>query len=392
MKFFAFHLMPWPHLPADFEQHYKTSWIWCPNSFYDPKLGHRVYNDYLDQLEYAEKLGFDGVCVNEHHQTAYGHMPSPNIIAAALARRTEHIKIAVIGNALPLYDPPQRVAEEIAMLDVITNGRIISGQVVGGGPEYYSFGINPAFARERFTEAHELIMRIWTETGPFSHYGKHYKVKYVNSWPKPIQQPHPPIWVPGAGSLETMDWVAKKRYAFMGIPYFHIDVFKKNFDYFRNATEKCGYTAHAEQLGWLVPIYVAETDEQARQEFEPHLWYFVKKLLKGLTIIPPGYTSVKSMAKIWKDAQKNFMGTVETWEELLAGGYIIAGSPETVTARLVEYGHKIGFGNLLSILQFGDMPHDKCMRNMELFAKEVMPKLRKEFAETEPVSALQEVS
>jgi alkanesulfonate monooxygenase SsuD/methylene tetrahydromethanopterin reductase-like flavin-dependent oxidoreductase (luciferase family) len=379
MKFFLFHLMPWPYLPNDFEQHYKTSWIWCPNSFYDPKRGNQVYNDYLDQLEYAEKLGFDGVCVNEHHQTAYGHMPSPNIIAAALARRTEKIKIAVIGNALPLYDPPQRVAEEIAMLDVITNGRIISGQVVGGGPEYYSFGINPSFARERFYEAHELIMRIWTEDGPFSHYGKHYKIKYVNAWPKPVQQPHPPVWIPGAGSLETMDWVAKKRYAFMGIPYFHLDVFRKNFDYFRSATEKNGYTTPAEQLGWLLPIYVAETDEQARREFEPHLWYFTKKLLKGLTIMPPGYTSAKSAVKIWGDMQKNFMGAVETFEEMVNGGYVIVGSPQTVAEKLIQYREELGFGNLLSILQFGNMPHDKTLRNMELFAQEVVPQLRSKY-------------
>lgn len=381
MKFFLFHLMPWPHLPQDFEQHYKTSWIWCPNSFYDPKLGHTVYNSYLDQLEYAEKLGFDGVCVNEHHQTAYGNMPSPNIIAAALARRTEKIKIAVVGNALPLYDPPQRVAEEIAMLDVITNGRIISGQVIGGGPEYYSFGINPSFARERYAEAHELIMKIWTEEGPFSFYGKHYKVKYCNAWPKPVQKPHPPIWVPGAGSLETMDWVAKQRYAFMGIPYFHIDVFRKNFAYFRAATEKCGYKAKPDQLGWLVPVYVGETDEAARKAFEPHVWYFVKKLLKGLTIIPPGYTSVKSMIKIWGEAQKNFMGACETWEDIIAGGYVICGSPQTVRERLLHHIKDLGSGNLLSLCQFGDMPHDKAMRNMEMFSTEVMPWLRQQLGE-----------
>lgn len=222
-------------------------------------------------------------------------------------------------------------------------------------------------------------MRIWTEDGPFSHYGKHFKLKYVNSWPKPLQQPHPPIWIPGAGSLETMDWVAKKRYAFMGIPYFHIDVFRKNFNYFREATEKNGYTAKPSQLGWLVPIYVAETDDQARKEFEPHLWYFIKKLLKGLTIIPPGYTSAKSMAKIWGDAQKNFLEKVETWEEILAGGYAIVGSPETVCEKLIKYGNDVGFGNLLSIMQFGDMPHEKAMRNMNLFATEVMPKLRQAF-------------
>ncbi|MEW6732246.1 MAG: LLM class flavin-dependent oxidoreductase [Acidobacteriota bacterium] len=378
MKFFFFHLMPWPHLPDDFEQNHRSAWIWCPNSFYDPKEGYKIYNRYLDELEYAEKLGFDGVCVNEHHQTAYGNMPSPNIIAAALARRTEQIKIAVVGNALPLYDPPQRVAEEIAMLDVITGGRIISGQVIGGGPEYFSFGINPSFSRERFAEAHELIMRIWTEDGPFSHYGKHYKIKYVNAWPKPFQKPHPPIWIPGAGSIETIEWVAQKRYAYMGIPYFHIDVFRKNFEHFRQSAEKAGYTADPEQLGWLVPIYIAETDEQARKEYEPHLWYFVKKLLKGLTTIPPGYTSARSTMKILA-ALNQFMGTVETWDGILAGSYAIVGSPQTVREQLISRLKELGCGNLLGLFQLGSLPAELTKKNLDLFATEVMPTLRQEF-------------
>ena len=140
---------------------------------------------------YAEELGFDGVCVNEHHQNAYGNMPSPNLIASILARQTTRVKIAVVGNALPLYDPPTRVAEEFAMIDVISGGRLIAGMVVGGGPEYYSFSVNPTHARERFREAHDLIMKAWTEPGPFECIGKHYQLRYVNPWPRPLQQPHP---------------------------------------------------------------------------------------------------------------------------------------------------------------------------------------------------------
>ena len=105
-----------------------------PNSLYDPVVGSQLYNRYLDELIYAEELGFDGVCVNEHHQNAYGNMPSPNLIASILARQTSRVKIAVVGNALPLYDPPTRVAEEFAMIDVISGGRLIAGMVVGGGP------------------------------------------------------------------------------------------------------------------------------------------------------------------------------------------------------------------------------------------------------------------
>ena len=120
MLFVCFHLMPWPHLPADFEQRHESAWLDLPNSLYDPVRGHTLYNEYLDQLVAAERLGFDVIGVNEHHQNAYGLMPSPNIMAASLIQRTSRIKVLVLGNALPLYDHPQRVAEELAMLDVLS--------------------------------------------------------------------------------------------------------------------------------------------------------------------------------------------------------------------------------------------------------------------------------
>lgn len=376
MKHFLFHLMPYPHLPADFEQHHESAWVWVPNDLFDPARAHAFYNDYLDQLVYAEELGFDGVCVNEHHQNAYGLMPSPNIIAAMLAARTERIKIAVVGNALPLYDPPTRVAEEIAMLDCISGGRIISGQVIGGGPEYYSFSINPAEARTRFAEAHEIIMRAWTQPGPFPFYGEHYKLRYVNVWPKPLQKPHPPVWIPGAGSIETMEFVARRRYAYMGIPYFHIDFFKKNYAMFKEINEReTGEPAHPEQMGLLMPIYVADTDAKAREEFEQHFWYFKNKLIPGLTLSPPGYTSTKStlrMARVFAEG-KLFITGVETWADVEAGSFALVGSPETVAQRLIEHARDIGCGNLLGLFQLGDMPGDKARRNMERYAREVMP-------------------
>jgi alkanesulfonate monooxygenase SsuD/methylene tetrahydromethanopterin reductase-like flavin-dependent oxidoreductase (luciferase family) len=375
MKHFLFHLMPYQDLPADFEKHHDSAWVWIPNELFDPKQAHRYYNDYLDQLVEAETLGFEGICVNEHHQNAYGLMPSPNIIASMVAARTRRIKIAVVGNALPLYDPPTRVAEEIAMLDVISGGRIISGQVIGGGPEYFSFSINPTEARTRFAEAHELIMRAWTQPGPFEFYGKHYKLRYVNTWPKPLQQPHPRIWIPGAGSLETMEFVAKRRYAYMGIPYFHIDFFKRNYATFRDCCEKEGYQAHPEQMGLLMPIYVAETDAQARREFEEHFWYFQKKLIPGLTLSPPGYTSVQSALRVAKALRdgKTWISGCETWEDVEKGCFAIVGSPETVAERIIEHAGDIGCGNMLGLFQLGNMPHAKARENARRYAEAVMP-------------------
>jgi len=376
MNVFMFHLMPWPDLPASYEG---WAWVKCPNSFYDPRRGHELYNRYLDELVRAEALGFDGVCVNEHHANAYGNMPSPNLIASILARQTHRVRIAVVGNALPLYHPPTRVAEEYAMIDCISGGRLIAGMVVGGGPEYYSNGLNPAEARERFYEALELILRCWTEAGPFVHMGKHYKIRYVNPWPRPLQRPHPPIWIPGAGSYETMDFVAKRRWAYMGIPYFHKRVFKKNFDYFREACAREGYAASPEQMGWLVPVYVAESDARARAEFEPRLWYFARKLLPGINITPPGYTSARSALKI-VGAFGDFMLNVTSWDEIVAGGYAIVGSPATVREQMLEMVRWLGVGNVLTLLQLATLPADLTRKNMELFAAEVMPALRREEA------------
>jgi alkanesulfonate monooxygenase SsuD/methylene tetrahydromethanopterin reductase-like flavin-dependent oxidoreductase (luciferase family) len=386
MKFFMFHLMPYRDLPDDFEEHHDSAWVWVPNELYDPSTGAGYYREYLDQLAYAEELGFDGVCVNEHHQNAYGLMPSPNLIAAALTQRTSRVRIAIVGNALPLYDPPTRVAEEIAMLDLMSGGRIIAGQVIGGGPEYYSFSINPAEARTRFAEAHEIIMRAWTQPGPFEFYGEHYKLRYVNTWPRPLQKPHPPIWIPGVGSLETMEFVARHRYAYMGIPYFHIDFFKKTYALFKRACEQQGYRAHPEQMGLLMPIYVGETDEQARREFEEHFWYFKRKLIPGILLSPPGYTSVQSALRIFKGVESSFISGVETWDDVEAGSFATVGSPETVFEKLSEHLTDLGAGNLLTLMQLGNMPSDKARANMARFAEQVMPRLAEAFPDSaEPV-------
>ena len=253
VQFFYFHLMPWPHLPPDFDRRHATSWVTFSNRFYDPQRGHALYNEYLDEMEYAETLGYDGLGVNEHHQNAYGTMPSPNLMAAALIRRTQRAKIAILGNAIPLRDHPLRVAEEIALLDVVSGGRIISGFVRGIGSEYHAFSLDPTQSRDRFYEAHDLIVRSWTEPGPFEWYGEHYKLRYVNPWPRPLQQPHPPIWSPSLGSNETIDWAARNHYTYLQT-YTDMNTLRRVFGELKEATRKHGYEAPPEQIGWSLPI------------------------------------------------------------------------------------------------------------------------------------------
>ena len=375
MQYFFFHLMSWPYLPAGFDKDYDSAWVWLPNSMYDPVKGQALYRDYIDTLAYAETLGFDGVCVNEHHQNAYGLMPSPNLIAAALTQRTSKIKLAVIGNALPLYNPPLRVAEEFAMLDVMSGGRLMAGMVIGGGPEYFSYQVNPTHARERFREALDLIVKAWTVPGPFTWDSKHYFFRYVNPWPRPLQRPHPPIWIPGAGSLETIEFVAQRRYAYMGIPYFHIDVFRRVFGLFREACQKAGYTAAPEQMGWGVPIYVAETDRQAREECEPSLRYFQRNLLKKIDLAPPGYTSPRSALAIIRN-RGQFLSEQESWDDIEKGVFAIVGSPATVRQKLAQYQKELGAGVVLTGCQMGDLPHALARKSMEMLAREVLPHVR----------------
>ncbi len=379
MQIHMFHLMPYQKLPADYLEDfekYPAGWVTYPNTFFDPEEGARLYNAYLDQLEYAETLGFDGVCVNEHHQNQYGLMPAPNIIAALLARRTRRVKIVMLGNALPIRDQPQRVAEEVAMLDVVTRGRIVSGFVRGIGPEHYSFDVNPARSRERFQEAHDLIIQAWTRPGPFSFYGKHYRFRYVNVTPRPYTKPHPPIWIPTLGSTETVDFAAERHY-----PYLMLYVARKRMaqaltEYVRAAEEKFGYTPPPEQKGWGVPVYLAHTEAEAHAQAEPHiLWLFHHGLRMPPNMQqPPGYTSPANLVRYAKAGKMSFRDI--TYKQLIDDEWMLVGTPASVRERLVKYASELGVGHLIALLQFGSLPDDLTRRNMELFAREVMPALK----------------
>src|SRR5260370_27885218 len=160
---------PWPYRPDDFREKNRSVWVDSPNTIYDPRKGQFVYHTYMDQLEYAETLGFDGIGCNEHHQNGYGLMPSPNLIAATLARRTSRAAICVIGNSIAGYNPPIRVAEEVAMLDVMSGGRLVAGFPLGTSLDTnFCYGQIPALTRDKYREAHEMIMNARASHEPFA--------------------------------------------------------------------------------------------------------------------------------------------------------------------------------------------------------------------------------
>ena len=299
-------------------------------------------------------------------------------MAAALSRRVKTAKIAILGSAFGLRENPLTLAEEHAMIDVITGGRLISGMVRGIGAEYHTMGVNPVESLARQHEAHDLVIRAWTEPGPFAFDGKFYQFDYVNVWPRPFQKPHPPIWCPTQGSVETLEWAShpdrKYVYAQAYSPYAAV---ARYLDAYREvAQRKHGYTAASDRLAWNLPVYVAETDEKAMAEAKPHLEAMFNTFLSMPTeyLFPPGYTSPESLKKMMQT--KGAVFGKSTAEGLVEKGIAVVGSPDTVRKRFTQCHRELGLGNLICLMQFGTLPRDLTERNLRMFAKQVLPTLQ----------------
>ncbi len=382
MKFVWFHLMPWPHLSDTFRRDHHSVWVDIPNQLYDPARGHDAYHLYLDQLEHAETLGFDGLGVNEHHQNAYGMMPSPNIMAATLTRRTSKAALVVLGNSIALYNPPVRVAEEFAMLDVMSKGRLVAGFPVGSSMDTnYCYGQIPALTREKYAEAHDMIVRAWTEKEPFAFNGRYNKLRYVNIWPRPIQQPHPPVHIPGGGSVETYDFCIQNDYSYSYLSYTGYLRAHALMQGYWNRVEQMGGDDNPYRAGFAQVICVADTDKEAKELYWPHINYFYNRCLHVHTGFAdaPGYRTVNT---IKAGALSQFMpqtfdkiGTL-SWEQLVEDRYIVAGSPDTVRQQMEELIKNLRVGFVYCLLHIGDMPDEKVRHSSRLFAEKVAPHLK----------------
>jgi alkanesulfonate monooxygenase SsuD/methylene tetrahydromethanopterin reductase-like flavin-dependent oxidoreductase (luciferase family) len=381
MKVEMFHLMPYRNLPPDFDEKYRSVWIDTPIHLMDATAVHHMYNDTLDELEYAAAMGYDGICVNEHHQNAYGMMPSPNLMAASLARRTRDVALIVLGNSIALYNPPIRVAEEFAMLDCISGGRLIAGFPVGTSQDdTFAYGVSPATLRDRYYEAEDLIVKAWTNPDVFSFDGKYTQLRYVNLWPRPIQKPHPPVWIPGGGSIETWDWTLEKGYLYAYLSYAGFKRGKTVMDGFWKRAEALGKEPNPHQAGFLQLVAVCETESEANDKYGPHGEYFYNKMLH---VFPgfadaPGYRTVETI-KAGLLGQTGRFGDRPpklTWNDLREQGNIVAGTPSQVAEQLEQVVKDLRIGHLMILNQFGSIPHDLAMENIRLTATLVVPKLQ----------------
>jgi alkanesulfonate monooxygenase SsuD/methylene tetrahydromethanopterin reductase-like flavin-dependent oxidoreductase (luciferase family) len=385
MKLCWFHLMPYLELPDDFREKHSGVWVDIDSKLLDPAKAHGMYNDFMDELEHAAELGLDGICVNEHHSNGYGLMPSPNLIASTLARRTKDAAIVVMGNSLALYNPPTRVAEEMAMLDCISGGRLVAGFPVGTPMDTcFAYGQNPSTLRQRYYEAHDLIVKSWTTPETFEWNGRFNKLRYVNVWPRPIQKPHPPIWIPGGGSIETWRWCAEMDYVYCYLSYFGYKQGERTMQGFWDEMSRIGKDRNPFRAGFLQFVGVADTHEEAMKLYREPAEYFYGRCLhvNPRFASPPGYSSeatmrarVQSMVALAAQGSRGPMGTAREFEDIVDQGYVVVGSPDEVAEQLRHVATELNVGQLMVLLQFGNMGRDLTMHNTSLFANKVMPQL-----------------
>ena len=393
MRLMWFHLMPYTELPDDFRQKHPSVWVDIHSSLFDPKRAHLMYNDFMDEMEFAADVGFDAVCCNEHHSNGYGLMPSPNLIASALARRTKNTAICVMGNSLALYNPPTRVAEEFAMIDCISGGRLIAGFPVGTPMDTtYCYGQNPSMLRERYLEAHDLVMRAWTEKDTFALNGRYNQQRYVNIWPRPVQQPHPPVWIPGGGSIETWQWCAEMDYVYAYLSYFGYKDGKETMDGFWREMARLGKDRNPNRAAFLQFVGVAETREKALELYREPAEYFYGRCLftDPKWAGPPGYiTEATQRAGLTSQVGRAATQSARTqarateMQDIVDKGYVIIGSPDEVVEQLTEVAESLNVAHLMLLLQFGNMNKDLAKFNTKLFAEKCLPKLRPLFSEWE---------
>ena len=373
VRFNFMHFLPYVHLPENHKE-FKSLWVDFSNKYYDPKRGHTLYQRYLSELVLADRLGFDAIVVNEHHNTAYSMMAAPNLIASAIIPQTRNAKICVWGTP-PNLEYPNRLAEEYAMLDVMSEGRLEVAFPLGTGMEYWANPINPTTARERHRESIAIILQAWTQDGPTKFFGEFYTYRFLNPWPRPYQKPHPPCYIVGTGSPETVELAAE-----LGFGYSAVFVTKQRaLELNRKLRERAasyGRTIRPDQLPLGVITYVAETKQKAEDEGIEHIRYFFEDALRTTPefLAPPGYLSIEQL-KMRAALADKLHGKFD-FDAVNEAFFCAVGTPDQVVDQLSQWGETMGTNHFNLMAAVGNMPNWKVVKNLSLIAEEVIPRMR----------------
>ena len=294
-------------------------------------------------------------------------MPNPNLMGSVLARSTNHLDVAIVqmGSTLPTTNPPTRVAEEYGMIDCISGRRLVAGMPLGTAVDATMImGIPPIEQRERYYEAHDLIIKAWTTPETFAFNGKFNQLPNVQLWPRPIQQPHPPVWVPGLGSLSTWEFTAKHEHYYCYLSYWGSQFGQKVMDGFWEFSDANNLDPNPYRAGYLQLVAVSETDEQAEKDYAAHIKYFYDKCLH----IPfqwlgtPGHQDYRSLRRGFENGTTlrpmDLFANLKPYQfrDFVDRDMVFCGSPATVRDKLLAACRNLRVGNLMVLMHVGSMP------------------------------------
>ena len=388
MKISLFQQAPYRFLPEDFEQRY-ASCVTMPYLVLADAAGMTAtVHAMLDETLMAIRLGFDGAALTELGLAAYEVSPYPSLPGAVVANtlRAEDLDAALImlGRSLGKTREPLKIAEEYAMLDVMSGGRLIAGFPVGLSYDAnINQGIPATETRARFQEGYSLLRRAWTSEDPFAFNGRYSQYAHVNLWPRPVQQPNPPIWIPSSGSPGSMSSVLEQDAAFVLLTWLGVKVGGAGiFDSFWEQCAKAGKEVNPHRVAVVQVCAVAETDERAEVEYGPWIERGFRHGLGGIPphfFLQPGYVAARGLQGMLRStADPGIGGRLHdvTFKELAEEGCAIVGSPATVRERLEAVCREMKVGNLLVMMHMGEMPHELTAKSIQLFAEEVLPHLK----------------
>lgn len=387
MKVYLFDLLPYDQ---HFDQYKADRHLPypLPGDHFDAKVAARSYEEHLAIWKEMDALGFDGVGLNEHHTTPHGLMNSPNMMAAVGAQHTKNLKFLLLGNLMPLHNP-LRIAEELAMADCMSRGRILSGFARGVPREYKVYQVPMSESRARFEEAIEIVMKAWTQD-VFSHEGKFWQYKDVSIWPRPYQAPFPPCYLPFTGSKETIEFAAKHNFNAV-IPHLKPGVMEDVTGYFGERLAAHGHTLTPEHIVLFTDTYVAKDKAEALKEYAPYFLYFQQTLWHHGSRPTPGaapaatgyvnntsydYVRPQNRADIEMDREKIRNTTQKDVEERVANGSLVWGNPKEIVEALIEQAEHTGANSILLNVNLGALPNDMFMEQVRRIGKDVLPKLQ----------------
>ena len=383
MQAWHFSESAYPYLPP--AESYPSIRVSLASKNYDPKKGAALWDRYLQEWQIAEEEGMD-IMLNEHHQTATCVDPAAPMVLAALARLTTKARLLILGNPIANRRQPVRVAEEMALCDVLSHGRVEAGFVRGVPYEISPANSNPVRMNERFWEALDLIVKTWTShDGPFSHEGRFFHHRNINVWPRVYQNPHPPVWVSTTSASGAAEVGAK---GFIQATFLTgYDATRKIYESYRAAWRKAGRGVDVpnDRLAYAALVYVGETEQEALEGAEKLLWYVTANKVAPQYANPPGYVPVAANVAMQRGAShplSQFSKNASV-EAAIRSGFMFAGTPDQVYEQIKRhYEYVGGYGHLLIMGQAGFLEHDDTVKGIRNFAREVYPRLKEMFPKT----------